>query len=352
MLAQGITCLTATYWTYRYNWRYCVIISAIIYGIANYLCIGETDFTTLMVLRMVAGFFAGAIVLIAVAGIADSRNPDRNFAMALVVQGTFGGLLLWFADPILEAFGEDSLYTVLILPLILSIVAIKALPVGCSHSSVDDEGHIQEHDEKSSISPLYIYSIYLGIVLFFMGMNGFWTFSELIGAELGIEGSVIGEILTYSLIVSVISALVAAKMGGIARLNPIVFGNAVAILSLLLLVVDPSYWMFVIAVNVVQFGYNFGIPFQSGWANRLDDNGRKIFLLPFFQSVGLSLGSALSGEVVSGDSYMNVMYFCSAMLLLSCVVFWATKKMQNNRIAVDDTTGKYVKASSLAETTS
>ncbi|MBB6520214.1 MFS transporter [Pseudoteredinibacter isoporae] len=327
MTSNAIANVSARYWIHRFNWQRSLLTFVFVFVAANVACMFYQDFSSLMLLRYIAGFAGGAMVSIAVAGIASTENPDKDFGLALSLQVFLGGLLILSSSALVDILGAESMYIIISIPAALCIPLIHCLPA--KMVSQEDQTR-QASDEFAHGKTLYLVLAFTAIFLFFTGMNSLWSFAELIGSELGVHDDLIAISLSASLILSVAGSLLAAWMGGkTERLRAITLGTFSTILSVLALLFIPGGWLFFLAINIFNFGYNFIIPFQSGWVSKLDNSGKNIVMLPAIQGFGISLGPILAGTVAEKNGLLQITYLSAGFLLSSIVVFTALYYLQN-----------------------
>ena len=200
MIANAIANVTARYWINRWSWRKTAFGFVILIAVANLMCIGVEGFASLIMLRLVAGFAGGGLTSLAVAGIARSGKPDRYFGIALSIQVFIGGLILFASPSLLAEFGNASIYVALAVIALIAVPFLQAIPDGQSRA----QHQIPKFQEaaigvKASGQFPKILTIlgFVGVALFFAGMNSIWAFAENIGTELGIENQFIAPTLSF-----------------------------------------------------------------------------------------------------------------------------------------------------------
>lgn len=334
MIANAIANVAARYWIAHWNWRKTALGFVALLAVANLMCIGVEDFALLMTLRFVAGFAGGGLTSLAAAGIARSGKPDRYFGIALSIQVSMGGLLLFASPSLLGEFGNASIYVALAMLALIAIPFLHTIPdeqlkaqIPAAHSLQVASGVKAPKQAPKILTILG----FIGVALFFAGMNSVWAFAENIGTELGIKDQFIATTLSLSLLISIGGSLLAAYLAGkVKRLAPIVLGVSSIALAVISLFWVQGNWAFFIAINVFNFGYNFVIPFQSGWIAIFDIKGENIVLLPAVQGAGISIGPVLSGFIINDVSYLRAVYPSSILLIASIIIFIALKSRQSS----------------------
>ena len=327
MSASTVAVLVARLWMHRVNLRHAIAGALALYVAGNLACLGLGEFAFLLLLRYVAGFAMGTLVAVAVAGIGATERPDRNFGFALSVQVTLGGALL-FATPYLVNMGGIASYYV-VFSIVMSTVLffLKRAPTGYAKESAAGSA-----SSLGLSGPLVL--AFAAVAVFFIGMNGFWSFVERIADQAGIAADFVSSALAISVLVSVLGSLLAAWMSDrFGRIGPIVIGVLITVGSVTLLLIQPSSLLFFISVNGFNLMYNFIIPFQSGWIADLDTTGKNITLLPAVQGGGISLGPIIAGMLISGTNYVPVMYMSVSFLVVSALMYWVLRVLVSDRTA-------------------
>ena len=334
MIANAIANVAARYWIAHWNWRKTALGFVALLAVANLMCIGVEDFALLMTLRFVAGFAGGGLTSLAAAGIARSGKPDRYFGIALSIQVFMGGLILFASPSLLAEFGNASIYVALALLALIALPFLRTIPNGQPKAHLPmPKFHKKATGVKASGQFPSILAIlgFVSVILFFAGMNSIWAFAENIGTELGIEDQFIATTLSLSLLISMGGSLLAAYLAGkVKRLAPIVLGVSSIALAVISFFWVQGNWAFFIAINVFNFGYNFVIPFQSGWIASFDIKGENIVLLPAVQGAGISMGPVLSGFIINDVSYLRAIYPSTILLIASIIIFLVLKSRQSS----------------------
>tara|TARA_B100000795_G_scaffold269869_2_gene260814 strand:+ start:622 stop:1794 length:1173 start_codon:yes stop_codon:yes gene_type:complete len=334
MIANTIANVTARYWIAHWNWRKTALGSAALMASANLMCIGVDDFALLMALRLVAGFAGGGLTSLAAVGIARSGEPDKYFGIALSIQVFMGGLILFSSPSLLAEFGNASIYVALAALTLIALPFLRAIPDGQLKAQlpIPKSQKVAIGVKASGQFPKILTILgFVGVILFFAGMNSLWAFAENIGTELGIEEQFIATTLSLSLLISMGGSLLAVYLAGkVKRLTPIVLGVSSIALAVISFFWVQGNWAFFIAINVFNFGYNFVIPFQSGWIASFDFKGESIVLLPAVQGAGISVGPILSGVIINDTSYLRAIYPSLSLLIASIAIFLLLSSRQSS----------------------
>ena len=84
--AIAFTSLTGPFWIHRFSWRKLAIVGIVISCIGHTATLLLDDYTLIVAARVLTGVFGeGILYSISFAVLAETRNPDRSFGIAMVV---------------------------------------------------------------------------------------------------------------------------------------------------------------------------------------------------------------------------------------------------------------------------
>ncbi len=332
MSSNTLAILASRFWLHRVHFRHAILGAVMIYMIGNLACLGVTEFTPLLLLRYLTGIGMGTLAAVSAAGIGATSKPDRNFGFALSAQVTIGGVLLFSTPYLVGTWSIESYFVVFSVIMGSVLLFLRFVP-----DSYEKE-HVSDTESGFGLSVPLMLSL-AGVVLFFIGMNGFWSFVERIADQGGIDTGFVSMALAVSVLVSVLGSLLAAWMSDrFGRIGPITIGLSITIGSVLLLIYDVTSMLFFVSINIFNWMYNFIIPFQSGWVADLDTTGRNITVLPAVQGGGISLGPIIAGTLISGTDYFPVMYISTLFLIVSGVTYFVLYFLVDGRPRSTSTT--------------
>ena len=315
MSANAAATLLARLWLHRVHLRLATMAGLALFVGGNLACIGVTDFAVLLPLRYLVGLGMGTLVAISVAGIGASSRPDRNFGFALTVQVTIGGGLLLLTPVLVRLGGIAAYYVALSIIMSFVLLFLRRLPARFAKQSAP-----RAASSRGLNPPLVL--AFGGVVLFFVGMNCFWSFAERLADQQGIAADFVSFALAVSVMVSALGSLLAAWMSDrYGRIGPISAGLLLAMAAVSLLLFEPSAAGFFLSINAFNWMYNFVIPFQNGWIADLDTTGRNIVVLPAVQGGSISLAPLVAGTLVSGSNYTPVLFLSVSFLFASALAF-------------------------------
>ena len=279
--AMGIT----AFLIHKSNWRVMAATALVVLLAGSLLSIQANSYQAMILARLIAGIGEGMAVSVAFAIFGGTRNPDRQFAIYLVVILTVAASLLYFIPAILAFGGKTYIFAVISLLIAINFLFVPWLPIshGEEHSSLIKE-------EK----PLPYVLVGLGLAtvfLYFMAQGEAWAFMERIAANAGLSGQTIGTSLALSNIGGIAGALIAALASvRFGRAWPIIISAVISIAGLVVLSGDINGLSFGMATMLYIFGWNLTQPYFSGIMAELDPKGRVVVMMGAVQTAGLGLG--------------------------------------------------------------
>ena len=142
------------------------------------------------------------------------------------------------------------------------------------------------------------------------------------GVEEGFAIQEIANILAFSIVASVVGALLASYMGDqYTRHWPMVISLLAQLIALTILVDGMSRLTYAIAIIVYLLGWNLWIPYQLSAIARVDDSGRVMGVVPLAQAFGVSLGPLIAGHLLTGDGFIVINWMGAIFGVLALIVF-------------------------------
>ena len=303
LAGMALASLLALFWIKRLNWQRVGLLAMAALALINFLCLGITDYASLMMMRVAAGLAAGSAIVLTYSIIANTTHPDRYmglFVSAQVLAGSIGFIVIpSFAND----SGSDLFYYLFGGLALLAATFVRWFP---------ETGHAGELHQKEArrlhvSAKLAISSILIAMTLFFIGQGSIWAYGERIGADAGIDAQVIGNVLAGTSIAALFGGLLSAWLDvRFGRFWPILLAIGVQLVALALFYGEMETLHFALIFAIFSFSWNFGIAYQVGALISCDSDGRFTALIPAFQGAGLAIGPALAGGFLSGEGYYVV----------------------------------------------
>ncbi len=315
MAGAGVGIILVSLLVTKGDWRRLLLISGVVALCGNLLSIFSGEFAMILGSRFLAGIGQGALMGVATAAIGSTANPDRNFAIFMVVLFSTGTLGVYTLSTIIADYGVNLGYILLVAMSILAILMFPLFPnSGTGETEVSTS---QPGDQPGSGSLQRIVFGLIGILLFFTGLASVWPFMERMGLEVGLSAAQIGSSLTVSTSFGIAGGVVATLLGDrLGRIPPILFGISGIVFCITIIYLMPGQNSFVIGSRAFMFFWIFVVPYLMGTMALIDPTGRAVVLNMAMQYLGFTVGPSLVGFMVAGSTYTSGLI----VGLISCAV--------------------------------
>jgi MFS family permease len=326
--AMAITVGLSTFVLTRVRWRLAVATSLVLIAFGNVLTALADGFATIAAARVVAGAGEGIAVGFAFAALGRAANPDRAFAIYLVVGALFSSAFLYLLPAIQEAVSPSWLFIANGALALLILLTLRSFP----------EGSADEDDIFASGAKLDMRlagGALLGVFLYLFATGAIWSYSERIGMASGLAPEVVASGLSLGTLAGVAGAALAGVLPQRwGRSWPLVASGVVSVASFLLLRGQVAAQAFVVAAVLLLFGWNFAQPLLSGICSEACKRGRIVCAMGSIQTFGTGLGPAAAAATLGTGSFDLAIYASAAILVASlAVTILATLGRPRARIA-------------------
>ena len=315
LMGFALASIFAFRWVRDYSWRTIVMTGLGMIVIGDVSSIFLFDFWPLFFVRLLlSGMGAGFVIAVPYTLLGDTRNPERNTGLYFTFNVLGGAAGLLVLPTITANAGATGLF------LTLAITASTAIPV--TWFWLPGEGRSLDFERKSIASNWAVYAILLGIGLFNFGLGGVWAFVERIGVSSGLSLTEVGPILSSTYLVGMLgSSAGALQAGRFGYLKPYAAGIGVMCLALTLFITTSGTAMFITALCLMNFAWNYSLTYQFSAVFSLDDSGRMSVLIILVQSLGLMFGPGVAGILVSASGFNSSVFLGMAMCIISLGFF-------------------------------
>lgn len=316
--AMGVTVGLSTFALARVPWRMAVGLGLALIVAGNLLTAGVSSFPAMVAARVVAGAGEGIAVGFAFAALGRAAHPDRAFSIYLVIGALLSSAFL-FALPAIQAAVPPAMIFVAIAALTgLVMTTLGAFPDGSR-----DEPDL--FAGGSRIDTRYASGALLGVFLLFFAMGAMWSYSERIGIASRLSMDVIASGLSIGTLAGVVGAgLAGALPRHWGRSVPLVISGVAGVISFLLLRGSISSDMFIVAIVLMMFSWNFAQPLFSGICSEACSKGRVVCAMGSIQTFGTGLGPAAAAATLGTGSFTVAIYGSCAILVMSVAVILVT----------------------------
>ena len=311
--------LSALWWARRFNWRTLSLVAAgiVIAALIALARIGTYPASLATVFAI--GLMMGALWTVAYRIFSATSNPERSFAIGIVVSYSALALVSYVVGRFfVEQYGlAGSSYFLGALILVLGLSALL-LPEG---DTAEEKSAEQAHSRPS-----------LPIVLALLGMLGtgfafaaVWAFAERIGVSAGYDASDISPVIASNLLASALGSVAATVLGMRAgRWIPLLAGMLMMLISVLALMQFTGFPVYAAAVAGLGFAIGFVLPYQMGNIAALDSRNQFVVLIAAAQGIGSAIGPWLGGAAADAGGYRLLMVVAASALVVSTIMILAT----------------------------
>ncbi|MEM9084856.1 MAG: MFS transporter [Pseudomonadota bacterium] len=273
-----------------------------------------TNSATLFVLcRLYAALGAGALFAIGNTAAAGQKDPQRIFAMMIMVAVLLSSFVYAAAPTSIAILGPRG-------PLcLLLIVALAACPFILGLSDGEPRAILAKKLPFRIVSPSLL--TLTAIFMLYVSQSGLWAYVERIGQTLGLSIESISFILAINGFIAIGAGLLAGALG--TRLGvfiPITVAFAVQIVVAFLLPRTSTVEMYGINAITFTFALVFVVPYLKALLSKLDPTGRSAGLATAFITLGSATGPAVMGFALNGGADFRSL---SALACLGLTLAWA-----------------------------
>lgn len=266
--------------------------------IANLVSAHMTDLYALGVVRCVAGIGAGLALACGNACVASAKHPDRIAGHMNVLSVVLMIVVMLGYAKVMAAHGLAGLYYAMAATMAVMLLAI---PVMEQHAPVVESTVAAKGGSGNVLLSLPAICMMLAMFVFQARDTMGWAFVERIGTMVGYSGEELGVLLSFQSFVGLIGPLLAAMIGKRFGLStPVILAIlATGATSLCYVLGEHSKTMYTMGVMTICITYFYALSYLTGLAAALDREGRIVAAASSFLSLGLAVGPAISGGLIS-----------------------------------------------------
>ncbi len=314
--AMAVTIGVSTFLLNRFDWRRLVGLALALICIGNLATAFAHAYLPILAARVIAGAGEGVAVGVSFAALGRTRNPDRMFAIYLVVGAIISSALLLVLPRLQDALGTTTLFVAN--AALCGLVAVSLywfadgrLPKGSAAS------RRVIIDWRMAIGGL------VGAFLYFLAQGEIWSYVEIIGqAHRVATGNI-----SWALAAANMSGVAGASLAGFlprqwGRVWPLFVGGLISIASFQGLIATTTAVGLIVSAVLLTFAWNFAQPLISGMCSEADPEGRIVCAMGSIQTVGFGCGPALAAALLYGQNFSPIVWSASGFLAISLVVMF------------------------------
>ena len=296
-------------------------LGCFVVAVCYYLASLSLNVTEIFLIKSLSGLGCGMLIASGHSILAASKDPNRTYEIFTVFASCTGATLVYFSSIWIEEGGYVKFFTNFI--FIYLALSLSFFLARKSESSAPEESNTNKR------SRFYIFTCLILAVLFFeVPSSGIWAFMERFGVEdLGMEVSRVGEVISISIILSLIGPLFIGLVG-----NKI--GRKVPILICLFLSSFCIYFIFGVAtVNTFYYGnitwniiFTIMVILILGASGDIDPSGKLGSWLNACMLLSASISPAIFGWILLDQSLSEIYPYLMFFLLAAFVCIFITKR--------------------------
>lgn len=311
MVGVALATYLVSFSSSRINWRMLVALSLLLAAAGNLASAFAGGSGLLPIARFVTGIGEGGIIATSFAVIGLTRKTERNLALYLVLLLTYGAIGLWLMPMAFATIGLDGVFLFWAVLTALSFVTVGYLPASGGAAELRPTSH------QLSL-PLVLVAMF-ALLVFNSAIGIAWANLFLIGMQIRPDEQAIANALLLSQFVAIGGALCAIFLETrFHRWWPTTVGFLGLAASITLLLGEPTYVAFVVAVGTFNFLWNMVLPFVLGAVSDMDESGNVMAHAIAMQMTGLGFGPFIAARILGmGGGFENVLWTTMSMLVAS-----------------------------------
>lgn len=265
---------------------------------ANLVSAHMTDLYALGAVRCVAGVGAGLALACGNACVASARQPDRIAGHMNILSVLLMIVVMLGYAKVMALFGLAGLYYAMAATMAVMLLAIPVMEQRAPVVEVTLATHKGSNNVLLSLPAI---CMMLAMFVFQARDTMGWAFVERIGTMVGYSGDELGVLLSFQSFVGLIGPLLAAMIGKRFGLStPVILAILLTgATSLCYVLGEHSKTLYTVGVMTICITYFYALSYLTGLAAALDREGRIVAAASSFLSLGLAVGPAISGGLIS-----------------------------------------------------
>ena len=311
-------------WIRRFDWRALVLGGNLLAALAFLAPTTAFSFTTWIACNLLAGLATGVSYGVSIASLGDTRDPERNFALAYAAQ-TFVSAGLIFALPRIRldvdlfVLGQWAAAAMMLIGLLVAVLIPRQ-----GTKTGESLGH---KGRRFALPQAALAMALLVLLLNVMAEGAIWAFVERIAVGGGLSTEFAATVMAFSFFASgagsIVAATIATRFGSI---KPFVAAVLMSIASVWVLWLSGGQGTFFVGIMLFALAWNLGSPYRMALATRADLTGRYATFVPAMQTLGAAIGPALAGLLVIDGSFTFVYLMCTVAWLATLWLFLAAAR--------------------------
>lgn len=313
MTGAAVIAVSALFWVRAVNWRCAALTGLLVQGCGYALATQAQGFSGAGIAFLLVSLGGGAVYSLAITTLSDHRQPERLFGYSITLQVAFqvAGMLLLVRYATPGRFDE----LMLCLACLSGTGLLFAFHIPGSGKETPAFSFNGLFRQRKALLAL------CGCLFFFFNVGCIWAYLERIGSAAGFSAQALGNGLALGVSVGMVGALTASWQGARAgRVIPLVIGAIGTVIAVAALVPEVNLAIFVLALALYNFVWNYSLAYQYAVVAAADHSGRCIAAAPAFHAAGGAIGPAVAAILIAPGSFLVVNVLAATSVLISLVL--------------------------------
>lgn len=321
--------------------RTLAIAGTVLAIIANLVSASMTDIYVLAAVRCIAGIGAGLALACGNACVASAKQPDRIAGHMNVLSVLLMIVVMLGYAKVMAIYGLPGLYYAMAGTMGVMLLAIPSMPPHAPQAADQPRQPGVKPDSGNVLLSLPALCMMLAMFVFQARDTMGWAFVERIGTMVGYSGDEVGILLSFQSCIGLIGPLLAAVIGKRFGLStPVIL----AILltggtSLSYVLGEHSKMLYTVGVMTICITYFYALSYLTALAAALDREGRVVAAASSFLSLGLAVGPAISGGLISLGGFTLAAWGIAVTVLLTLLLVIIPLNSNRRKDALPDLAG-------------
>ncbi|WP_462402509.1 MFS transporter [Pseudomonas sp. Marseille-QA0332] len=255
----------------------------------------------LAAMRCLAGIGAGLALACGNAAVASARHPDRVAGHMNVLSVALMIVVMLGYAKVMALYGLSGLYYAMAGTMAVMLLAIPAMQQRAPVLEACPLARAGHNRAGKVLTSLPAICMMLAMFVFQARDTMGWAFVERIGTLVGYSGDELGVLLSVQSVVGLVGPLIAAMVGKrFGMSTPVILAVLLTgATSLSYVLGEHSKTLYTAGVMTICITYFYALSYLTGLAAALDREGRVVAAASSFLSLGLAVGPAISGGLIS-----------------------------------------------------
>jgi predicted MFS family arabinose efflux permease len=312
----GLGSMSGLFWQRRWSWRGVALVALLLAVLANLACVILDDFVDVCLSRGVAGLSSGFLCALYSAFLANTRSPNKVFAVTTFIQIGLQALFVYGASSVFRWLGVSGLFVLMIALSLMLIPLLRLLPRGWpTDNPASTPAAVSQHQ------PMRGLSLVLAFIPYIMVQAGIYTFLGEFGrlaANLDSEQTLraVGISVVFSSLGAVGSYVLSNRAGFLMPIASAILMTAGMMFAVVF--ASRSVEWFIFNISLLQIAWIFlGCYLYSSLVHI---NNLLVTAATSLSSFGSACGASAVGLVLEHDGIRGTLILTTGALSLTALL--------------------------------